>query len=50
MVEWLAEEIVERRLLFLSFLSFLPFLLTVDSGRTEPAVDPATVPGVVPLL
>ena len=46
-VGWLAEVIVERRLLF---LSFLPFLLIVDSGRTDPAVDPATVPGLVPLL
>ena len=44
-VEWLADVIVERRLLFL----FPPFLPTADSGRTDPAVDPA-VPGVVPLL
>ena len=44
-VEWLADVIVERRLLFL----FPPFLPTADSGRTDPAVDPA-VPEVVPLL
>ena len=40
-VEWLAtDEIVERRLLFLSFLLFL---FAVDSGRGEPATEPGAV-------
>ena len=41
MVEWLADMMVERALLFLSFLLLL---LKVDSGRTEPTTDPGTVP------
>ena len=44
MVEWLSDVMVERMLLFLSFLLFL---LTVDSGRTDPVADPTTVPGAV---
>lgn len=37
--------IVESKLLFLSFLLFL---LTVDSRSGEPATDPAIVPGTTP--
>lgn len=40
-MEWLATDVmVERRLLFLSFLLFL---LTVDSGMGEPATEPGVV-------
>ena len=45
MVERLADVMVERALLLLSFLLFL---LTVDSGRGEPTTDPVTVLGTVP--
>lgn len=41
MVERLADVMVERTLLFLSFLLFL---LRVDSGRTEPTLDPGALP------
>ena len=43
-MELIADAMVERRLLVLSFLPFLP----VDSGRGEPATEPVTEPGVVP--
>ena len=44
MVERLADMTVER---VLPVLSFLHFLLTVDSGWEGPTTDPVTVPGAV---
>lgn len=44
-VKLLADVIVERKLLFLSFLLFLP---GVDSGRGEPVTAPEIATGTLP--